>query len=244
MTFPVPFVVANPAVQRRSSENSNVFFGKLLYPLTSSLSLAQTLTKKLLFLMEVILVVLRSLLPGASNGGVTTYLSFIFKMTYKGTLAWPSAVSTAVYHSFVYPRKCHSTSLDAVACGLHNIYDALQACENLRTPLCRSYNKRIFTNFGKVPRYACVGPQVSRNSQKVHHHPPFMDQLSSQHWESLLWLMRRAEECFKTISDHQVISHIHHAKKVVPFKTFTTTNPNSTSLKFFGGIAFGTNVFL
>ena len=56
--------------------------------------------------------------------------------------------------------------------------------------------------------------------------------------------MRRAEESFKSIADHQVISHLHHAKNAVPFKTFTPSNINSTSSKFFGGIAFGTNVFL
>ena len=56
--------------------------------------------------------------------------------------------------------------------------------------------------------------------------------------------MQCAEELFMTIANHQVISHIHHAKKAVPFKTFTTSNTQSNSSKFFGGIAFGTNVFL
>jgi hypothetical protein len=72
--------------------------------------------------------------------------------------------------------------------------------------------------------YECVGPQASRNSQKVLDNPPFMDKLSSHHWDSLLWLMRHAEECFKKIADHQVISHLYHAKKVVPFKTFSATS--------------------
>ena len=138
-----------------------------------------------------------------------------------------------------------NTSLDIIGqCGLDKIYKALHACENLRTPLFRSNKKRVFTDVGKPPRYACVGPQVSRNSQKVHHHPSFMDQLPTHHWESLLWLMRWAEESFKIIANHQVISHIHHTKNAVPFKTFSTTIPNSSTAKFFGGIAFGTNVFL
>jgi hypothetical protein len=51
--------------------------------------------------------------------------------------------------------------------------------------------------------------------------------------------MRRAEESYKDIADHQVMSHIHHAKKDVPFKTFTTTDLQQASAKFFGGIAFG-----
>ncbi len=53
--------------------------------------------------------------------------------------------------------------------------------------------------------------------------------------------MRQAEECFKTIADHQVISHL---KNVVPFKTFSLTTQNSTNFKFYGRIAFGRNVFL
>ena len=142
-------------------------------------------------------------------------------------------------------RLPRDTSLAIIGrCGLDNIYAALQACENLRTPLCRSHKKRVFTDFGRTPRYACVGPQVSRNSQKVLDYPSFMNKLPSHHWESLLWLMRRAEESFKDIADHQVLSHIHHAKNAVPFKTFTTTNSQSASAKFFGGIAFGSNVFL
>ena len=142
-------------------------------------------------------------------------------------------------------RLPRNTSLDIIGrCGLKRIYAALQACENLRSPLCRSNKKRVFSDFGMAPKYACVGPQVSRNSPKVHDHPSFMEKLPIHHWQSLLWLMRRAKESFKTIADHQVISHIHHAKNAVPFKTFTTSNPQSTSSKFFGGIAFGTNVFL
>jgi hypothetical protein len=129
-------------------------------------------------------------------------------------------------------------------CALVEIYSALRACENLRPPLCRSQTKRVFTDFGKLPRYACVGPQVSRNSKIVHDHPSFMDSLPTHHWESLLCLMRRAEESFKTIADHQVISHIHHAKNAVPFKTFTPKNRKSSCANIFGGMAFGTNVFL
>lgn len=142
-------------------------------------------------------------------------------------------------------RLPRATSLSIIGrCGLDKIHAALTACENLRTPLRRSDKKCVFTDFGKTPRYACVGPQVSRNSQKVLDYPAFMNKLPSQHWRALLWLMRRAEEAYKDIADHQVISHIHHAKKAVPFKTFTTTDPQQASAKFFGGIAFGSNVFL
>ena len=58
--------------------------------------------------------------------------------------------------------------------------------------------------------------------------------------------MKRAETSFRSIADHCVLSHLHHAKKLVPFKTFTSTvdKTSSFSSDFFGGIAFGSNVFL
>ena len=59
--------------------------------------------------------------------------------------------------------------------------------------------------------------------------------------------MKRAEISFCSFADHCcVLSHLHHAKKLVPFKTFSTTVDKSSTLSsdFFGGIAFGTNVFL
>jgi hypothetical protein len=51
-----------------------------------------------------------------------------------------------------------------------------------------------------------------------------------------MWMMRRAELCFKMIADHQVVSHIHHARMVVPFKTMSGS-------KYYGGIAYSCNVF-
>jgi hypothetical protein len=61
-----------------------------------------------------------------------------------------------------------------------------------------------------------------------------MDKLSSHHWDSLLWLMRGAEECFKTIADQQVISRLY---------ILCNSRSSISSSKFYGGIAFGTNVF-
>ena len=78
--FPVPFVIVNSAVQRTSSKNSNIFFAKLFHCLTRLLSLVLTLTKKLLFLMEVIQVVLQSLHPRASYGDVIMFWSSIYKL--------------------------------------------------------------------------------------------------------------------------------------------------------------------
>ena len=125
---------------------------------------------------------------------------------------------------------------------------ALTACEKLRrTALGCGEAKRVFTDYGKRLSYGCVGPQPSRNSQTVSTQPPFMDALSDSHWRSLVWMMKRAEMSFRAITDHAVLSHHDHAKKVVSFKTFTSSmedNHSNFNAQFFGGIAFGTNVFL
>ncbi len=134
-------------------------------------------------------------------------------------------------------RLPHKIALDIIGqCGLSKIYNALNACENLqRLCLACSNKKCVFTDYGNHVTYACVGPQASRNSQKVLDNPPFMDKLSSHHWDPLVWLMRCVEECFKTIADHQVISHLYLAKKVVPFKTFSANSRFAiSSSKFYG----------
>jgi hypothetical protein len=62
-----------------------------------------------------------------------------------------------------------------------------------------------------------------------------------------VWMMKRAKSSFCLIADHSVLSHLHLAKKLVPFKTFTSARPGNPSMfnaQFFGGIAFGTNIFL
>ncbi len=61
-----------------------------------------------------------------------------------------------------------------------------------------------------------------------------------------MWLMKRAETSFRSMADHCVINHLHHAKKLVPFKTLSSTVDKSSTFPsdFFGGIAFGSNVFL
>ena len=151
----------------------------------------------------------------------------------------------------VYPfiRMPRSMSLSIInECGIDKITKSLIACENLRsTALSRGDAKRVFTDYGKRVSYACVGPQVSRNSNRVLSHPPYMDALPDAHWRSLVWMTKRAERSFRMIASHSVLSHVHHAKQVVPFKTFASPNDDTNgnfNAEFFGGIAFGTNVFL
>jgi hypothetical protein len=74
-----------------------------------------------------------------------------------------------------------------------------------------------------------------------------MQALPGSHWRTLAWMMKRAESSCCLFANHSVLSHLHHAKKLVPFKTFTSArpaNPSTFNAQFFGGIAFGTNVFL
>ncbi len=85
--------------------------------------------------------------------------------------------------------------------------------------------------------YTCVGNQVSRNSPLVLDHAPYQDKLKRHNWEALMWMMRCAELCFEMIVDHQVVSHIRHARMVVPIKTMSGS-------KYYGGIAYGCNVLL
>ena len=102
-------------------------------------------------------------------------------------------------------------------------------------------------DYCKHVSYACVGPQPSRNSNTVRSHPPFMQALPECHWQSLVWLMKCAKDSFRIPGNHRVISHLVHAKKLVPFNTFTSgirDNSSKFNAQIFSGIGFGTNVFL
>ncbi len=121
------------------------------------------------------------------------------------------------YRGYLYPPKTNYISRSPWP-GTTKIYNALQACEKLRiVSLICSKKKCIFADYRKQVTYACVGPQVLKNSQNVLDYAPFLEKLPEHHWDSLNWLMWCAEMCFEMIADHQVISHLHHAKKVVPF---------------------------
>jgi hypothetical protein len=105
--------------------------------------------------------------------------------------------------------------------GFNKIIHSLNACENLRsTSLSRGDAKKVFSDYGTRPTYVCLGPQASRNSKTVLTQAPCMDSLSDTHWRSLVWMMRRAEHCFRCLAEPAVISHLDLAKRVVPFKTY------------------------
>ena len=95
-------------------------------------------------------------------------------------------------------RLPRQMSLDIIGdFDLDKILSSLTACENLRqTALSRGDAARVFTDYGKRVSYACVGPQPSRNSKTVRSHPPFTQALPECHWQSLVWMMKRAEDSF------------------------------------------------
>ena len=161
-------------------------------------------------------------------------------MLYITAKNWDVLLFVEVLTSPLFPHDIISHAVPA-------IYDALHHCKKLRrVALCRSNSKRVFTDYGKQVTYACVGPQPSRFSNTVLDNPPFVDALPQPQWEKLVWLMKRAETSFRSFADHCVISHLHHAKKLVPFKTFSSHVDKTSALSsdFFCGIALGTNVFL
>ncbi len=123
--------------------------------------------------------------------------------------------------------------------GLEKITVSLTAFKILRhTALGCGNLSRVFTDYGKHVTYACVGPQPSQNLNTVQSHPPCMQAAPDSHWMTLVWMMKRAESSFHLVANHLVLSHLHRAKKLVPFETFTMArpdNPLTLNAQFFGG---------
>ena len=146
---------------------------------------------------------------------------------------------------FPFIRLPRQMSLNIIGkCDLQKIYNTLTICENLRrSPLLRGKSKQVFTDYGKPIHYTVVGVQPSRNSKEVKSHPSFMKSLPDSHWRTFVWMMKRAEESFRQFAEHAVISNLFHARKLVPFNTFTSATTNYEA-DYFGSIGYGTNVFL
>jgi hypothetical protein len=148
-------------------------------------------------------------------------------LTTKLTVTWGRHYHTLMGHfcSFVCHDPWPLTSFANV--NLSKSTMLFMPMRNSGKCLSFAVRRSVFIDNGKQVTYACVGPQVLRNSQKVLNYPLFMEKLPNYHWDSLVWLMQHAEMCFEIIADHQVISHIHHTKKVVPFKTMSGTSNGS-----------------
>jgi hypothetical protein len=128
---------------------------------------------------------------------------------------------------------------------INDIVATLEVSERLnKTSLIRGERKRIFGDYGLPVMYTSVGVQVSMNSSDVLNCNTFQQNLPKKQWTILMKLMRKAEDCFECLADSEVLSHIDHARVVVPFKTMTSPFDSAHSLNYYGGLAFGTNVFL
>ncbi len=109
----------------------------------------------------------------------------------------------------------------------------------------RTDRKCIFGDYGTKVMYTCAGVQVSRWSRKVLEAAPYIEKLPRKHWIVLMHLMRGAEGCFEETVDNVVLSHVYHAKNAIPFQSMKLPHSNTTTpLNYYGGIAFGWNVFL
>ena len=178
-------------------------------------------------------------------------------------LTWRSIkVSTLHIHNVInhhfgltitHSNNCHpficlprGISLKILGKAGHHLIYSLEACERLRkASLVRSDKKQISGDYGKPVKYTCAGVQVDRRSQQVLDNAPYMEKLPKHHRKCLMKIMRHAEQFFQLIGDHQVISHIENTKTVVPFKTMSFPSSGiHHSVRMFGGIVFGSNVFL
>ena len=154
---------------------------------------------------------------------------------------------TRIDSTLPFIRMPRQQSLDIVGqFSMKDIVFALEECEKLKkTSLRRSDNKRVFGDYGKRVKYTCAGVQVCRNKPEVLNCNSFMEKLPECHWNILMKLMRHAESAFESIADNGVMSHMYHAKQVVPFKTMSAPFISETTpLKYYGALAFGCNVFL
>jgi hypothetical protein len=141
------------------------------------------------------------------------------------------------------PRDCALAITEKVT--INDIVATLEVCERLnKTPLIRGERKRIFGDYRQPVMYTSVGVQVSRNTSEVLTCNSFLQNLPKKQWSILMKLMRKAEDCFERLADSEVLSHIDHARVLVPFKTMTSPFDSAHSLNYYGGLAFGSNVFL
>ena len=90
--------------------------------------------------------------------------------------------------------------------------------------------------------YSSIGVQVSRFGGVITNSPCFSS-LANCHWCTIVSMTRRAEAAFESFADTSALHQLTAATQVVDFKTLSTPDGRH-SVKYFGAIAFGRNVFL
>jgi hypothetical protein len=157
----------------------------------------------------------------------------------------PNSVSPTIIR---LPRGMALDSLPKL--GMRKLYSAMERCAKLRKcPLKRGKSKRIFGDGDGTPMYCCAGLQASRTGD-IDDQPSYLNDLSCDDWRSLMKMVHWGENCFESIVDYNILSHVRHAREAVPFKTmhapsakFHQSKPPAPA-KYFGGVAFGCNVYL
>ena len=133
--------------------------------------------------------------------------------------------------------------------GMQQLFDSLKHILSMhQTSLSRGKTKTIFADPTIKVMYKCLGVHVNRAATGVLDYDVWAKRLDTVHWRRVLRMVRRAELLFESFAGDEVLKHIQAAKAVVPFKTMKAppnpSSPSPTPTKYFGGIAFGCNVFL
>ncbi len=132
--------------------------------------------------------------------------------------------------------------------GFGNLFDAIKACEKSKgLTLKRGKSKWIFgDNPSKSPLYTSVGVQPHRSKRVITPVQPHMARLPTKHWNQMTRMMRWSEGCLEMMGDHKVLHHIRAAGNLVRFPTFkpSPTDKRQSPARYYGAIAFGSNVFL
>lgn len=133
--------------------------------------------------------------------------------------------------------------------GWSDVYDSLEQVLHInKSSLSRGKKKTVFGDVGVRVKYKCIGVRPSMNSSEVIQFPSWSEKLGSKHWSNIMRLVGYVESVFEASVDRNVLLHISAARQVVKFKTMSAPQFDVPipipSAKYFGGVAFGKNVFL
>lgn len=129
------------------------------------------------------------------------------------------------------------------------LFESLEHCLSIHSSFSRGRANTIFGDCNECVLAQRVGVRASRNSQVVVDFDDWTLAMGHTHWSRIMKMVRRAEILFESFAAPEVLEHIRHAKRIVPFKTMRAPNFGTTSkpippAKYFGAVAFGRNVFL
>ncbi len=148
---------------------------------------------------------------------------------------------------------CHLALHVSPQKGMQQLYNSLSHIQ-MHSTLTRGHGKTIFGDKHQRVQYNTLGVRPNRVGMGVIDFDPWAETIGRNHCHNVMTMVRWAELLFESFSPDEVIKHIKSAKDVVPFTTMH--DPPITDLdhdvstraippaKYFGGVAFGCNVFL